>query len=270
MDLRSAGRRDLAVIAVACILVSRFADIPLVWVIAVLVLLGVALATLEILGEGEPRGVPIESLILPAVTAGAALGGMRLMPVGLAIAPALLLAGVVLDRAVGLEARLGSLGSGPSAEDRTEIVLFSMLLAFVAFTGIGAIVPGGLAAPVAPGASAGPAPDEIDILMLAVADALVGALLGYRISALGSPTAREALLAAATYGIVIAISAGALRALGLPSLIGPAILTVVLFLWASLHDTGVVRSRDPRRLWEVGLLAVLGVLVIVLNLRPWG
>ena len=72
---------------------------------------------------------------------------------------------------------------------------------------------------------------------------------------------------ALSYAIVIAIAAGALRALALPLLLGPALLTLVLFLWDAFHGTAPAGRRDPRWLWEIALLLALGVLVVALNVR---
>jgi hypothetical protein len=73
-----------------------------------------------------------------------------------------------------------------------------------------------------------------------------------------------------TYAIVVAVGAGAIRVLAVPRLLGPALLTLVFFLWDALHGTAPARRRDPRWLWEVGLLLILGILVIFLNSRLQG
>ena len=58
--------------------------------------------------------------------------------------------------------------------------------------------------------------------------------------------------------------------MAVPRLLGPALLTLVFFLWDALHGTAPARRRDPRWLWEIGLLLVLGVLVAALNVRLTG
>ena len=70
-----------------------------------------------------------------------------------------------------------------------------------------------------------------------------------------------------TYAIVIAVAAGAIRAMDVPRLVGPAALTLVFYLWDALHATAPARRREPRFLWETILLAVLGVVVVAWNLR---
>lgn len=268
MDPRSAGRRDLALLAVAVIGLSRFADVPLVWLVAGLLLVAMMLGSLQVLGEGEPRGVPIESLLVPAVAAAASVGVIRLVPVGLALLPAVALAGLVIERALALEERLEGATAPPSADDRTRVVTLAMLVAFAAFSGVAAMVPGGLVAPSDGASSLGLGGPEL--AALALGDAFVAALLGYRLSALRLTAVRDVAWSAASYAIVIAIAAGALRALALPLLLGPALLTLVLFLWDALHGTAPARRRDPRWLWEFALLLVLGVLIVALNVRLGG
>ena len=88
------------------------------------------------------------------------------------------------------------------------MLVTTLLVAFIAFVGVAATVPGGLAQPARhrraaasttrpPGARRG--------------DAAVAFLLGYRAAALRVSTLRDALWSAATYGIAIAIAAAALR-----------------------------------------------------------
>jgi len=266
MDPRSAGRRDLVFLAVAIAGLSRFADGPFLWLAAVLMLATVLLGSLQVLGEGEPRGVPVESLMLPAVAAFAAVGSLRLVPVGLLLVPALAVAGWVIDRCLALEARLEGATAPPRAEDRARVVTLSVIVAFAAFTGVAAMVPGGLVEPadgIAPGTPLG----GPELIVLALGDAITAFLLGYRLSALRLTAVRDVATSALTYAIVIAIAAGALRVIALPLLLEPALLALVFFLWDALHGTAPARRRDPRWLWEFALLVVLGVLVIVLNLR---
>ncbi len=265
MDPRTAGRRDLTLIVIVVVAVSRAVDGPLLWLLGGLLLAAIMVGALQVLGEGEPRGVPIESLLMPGAAALAAVGGMRLVPIGLAMAPALVVAGVVIERALALEARLESQAAATSSEDRAWILIVALLVAFAAFAGAASIVPSGLAEPPG-GAAATPIPAG-DLLLLAAADAAVAGLLGYRIAALRLTTVREALGSAVTYSLVIAIAAGAVRALAVPRLLGPALLTLVFFLWASLNDTAPSRRRDPRWIWEMVLLGLLGLLVVGLNLR---
>jgi len=266
MDPRAAGRRDLVLLSVVTIGLTRPVDGPALWVAAALILVGVLLGALWVLGEGEPRGVPIESLLLPATAAGAAVGAIRLVPVGLGTLVALAAAGVVIDRTLALEARLETIGGPPRPEDRQRVTGFALLIAFAGFAGVAATVPGGLVGDPLTDSGAPPI-DASALALLAAADAVIAFLLGYRVAALRLTSLRDAAWSALTYAVVVAIAAGAIRALAVPRLLGPALLTLVFFLWDALHGTAPSRRRDPRWLWEVGLLAILGVIVVALNVR---
>jgi hypothetical protein len=103
-------------------------------------------------------------------------------------------------------------------------------------------------------------------LVLAVGDAVVAALLGYRAAALRLTSFRDALWSAATYGIAVAIAAAALRFIQIPRLLGPALLALTFYLWDAFHGASPARRRDARWLWQTALLLVLGAAVIALNL----
>ena len=102
---------------------------------------------------------------------------------------------------------------------------------------------------------------------MAVNAALVALLLGYRLALFRYGTVRDAARSAATSAIVVAVTAGAVRAVDLPLLVGPALLTLVFYLWDALHGSAPARRREPRFLWEALLLAALGVVVVLWNLR---
>ncbi len=76
----------------------------------------------------------------------------------------------------------------------------------------------------------------------------------------------DALWSATTYGAAIAIAAAAIRAMAIPQLLGPALLTVVFFLWDAIHGTPDRRRRDSRFIWQTALLAALGAVVLAWNL----
>ena len=137
-----------------------------------------------------------------------------------------------------------------------------LLVGFLAFTGIAAMVPGGLVQPAADGAAL----PETNLLVLAGADAFVAFLLGYRAASLRVANLRDALWSALTYAIAIAIGAAALRAMEIPRLIGPALLTLLFYLWDAFAGSAPSRRRDGAWLWQTGLLAVLGLAVIAWNL----
>jgi hypothetical protein len=103
------------------------------------------------------------------------------------------------------------------------------------------------------------------LVVLAVTDALVGGLLGFRLSVLRERSRRAAAWSAGTYAAVVAIAAGAIRAVSLPRLLGPAIVTLVFFLWDAIHGSPPAQRRDPRWIWQTALLGVLGLAVVAWN-----
>jgi hypothetical protein len=270
-DAEAAGRRRDLEIGVATVVgMAAVLPGPLIGVVAVLLLAATILGTLQLLADVDSpdadRGVPIESLIVPSVAALGAVGAIRLVPLGPAIIPAIAGVGILLDRALALETRIAGSAQGPTVEDRTSALVTILIVALVAFAGVAASVPGGLAGLEPAGAPAAPVP-FVNVVILAVADGIVAGLLGYRAAALRTASARDALWAALGYGVAIAIGAAAVRALGIPRLVGPALLMFLFYLWDTLHAAPPSRRRDPRWLWETAILVGLGLLVIAWNLR---
>jgi hypothetical protein len=207
-------------------------------------------------------GVAIESLILPAVAAVACVGAIRLVPFGLWLAPALAVTWLLVRRTLALESRIHRATSGLGADDRTAVLVTILLVSFIGFTGVAAMVPGGLIQRTDTG---GPLP-ETNLLVLAMGDFLIAGLLGYRAVALRITNLVDALWSAGTYAAAIAIGAAALRAMEIPRLVGPALLTLGIYLWDALTGTAPSRRRELRWLWQTGLLAVLGAVVAAWNL----
>jgi hypothetical protein len=274
------GRRDLEIVATAIVGMAAVMTGPLIWPAAALLLAAMVVGTLEVLAAGDEdrfgaqvllgdRGVPIESLILPAVAAIGCLGAIRLVPLGLALVPALAGTALLVDRAIALEARLVANDQAPTDDDRARTLIAMLTVALVAFTGVAAVVPGGIAGLEPAGAPAAPL-SLGNLLILALGDAVVAALLGYRAAALRATSLREALWSAVTYGVAIAIGAAAIRALGIPRLIAPALLMLVLYLWDVIHGSAPASRRDPGWIWQTALLAGLGVVVAWWNLRLVG
>jgi hypothetical protein len=132
---------------------------------------------------------------------------------------------------------------------------------------VAAAVPGGLPDP---GAPLSPSALSLEgLAVLATADGLLAAMLGYRAAALRGTNLREVLWAAITCGVAVAIGAAALRAMALPRLLGPALLVIVFYLWDATHAAVRSDRRDARRVWEAILLALAAIVAIVwsLNLR---
>ncbi len=276
-SLRSAPetprRRDLEIIATTIVGMAVLLTGPLVWAAGALLLGAMIVGTLQVLAADDTdlgeRGVPIESLILPPVAAIGCLGAIRLVPLGLAVLPALAATVFLIDRTLAVEAGLLAADRAPTDDDRSMVLVTMLVVALVAFVGVAAVVPGGIAGlepaggPVAPLALG-------NLLVLALADAFIAALLGYRAAALRAMSLREALWSALTYGVAIAIGAAAIRAMGIPRLVGPALLMLLFYLWDVLHGTPPTRRRDPRWLWQTALLAGLGIVVAWWNVRLIG
>ena len=268
MDDRT-GRRDLALAAMTVVGLSRLLEPPALWLVAVLLLIAMLFGTLQVLADevhsAAAVGVPIESLILPSVAAVACLGAIRLVPFGLWLAPALLVTGLLVARSLAIEARIHADQEGLSASDRTSLLITILLVGFLGFTGVAAMVPGGLVQPTANGGVTPPIP-ETDLLILAAGDAVIAFLLGYRAASLRLGTLRDALWSAVTYAGAIAIGAAALRAMAIPRLMGPALLTLAFYLWDAFHGASPARRRDINWIWQTALLAALGVIVVAWNM----
>lgn len=266
MGIRRTQQDELVVACVAIVGLSSLLEGPLVWVVAALLVAAVAVGALQFFGEGDPIGVPVESLVLPSIAALASLGAIRIVPPGLALLPALAAAGLLVRWALRIEDDRLDRPAGPTPDDRTLVLVASTVISFVAFTGIASLVPGGLAPPVAGGSPPTQELTESGLVVLAIADGFVAFLLGYRTTALRATHLVDALWSAGTYGAAIAIAAAAVRAMAIPQLLGPALLTLVFFLWDAVHGTPSRRRRDARFLWQTALLVILGVVVIAWNL----
>ena len=257
------GARDLAIAVGVIVALSRFAPDGFVWPIAVVLLAGVFLGALQVVAEADPAaastGVPVESVLLPTVASVAALGAIRLVPIGLVLVPAFALAGGLVGLALITELRIARASGPPSSADRTAVLVEILLIGFLGYLGVASLVPGGLPDP---GASGGLSPDALSIGVQAVADALIAFLLGYRAAALRTSNLRHVAWFGLTAAAVVAIAAVALRSIEIPRILGPALLVLVFFLWDAIHSGGPVRRRDPWRAWETALLAVLAIVVI--------
>jgi hypothetical protein len=224
------------------------------------------LGTLQVLsddaGPGEAwAGVAIEALIVPSVAAVGCLGAIRLVPFGLWLVPALAATFLVVGRTLALESRIHRSMGALSVEDRTAILLTTLLVAFLAFTGVAAMVPGGLIQ-----VPTGETPPTPYLVAMVAGDAIVATMLGYRVAALRVISARHALWLALTYGAAIAISAAAVRAAEIQRLVGPALLTLVFYLWDAFIGSAPARWRDPRWVGRLGVLVGLGIVVTAWNL----
>jgi hypothetical protein len=267
------ARRELVLVAVVLVAMSRAAARPEAFLVAGLLPVVTFLAGAALLGGDRVPSRPYGALLIPAVLAGGAAAAIGLVPAGLGLVPALAVIGLLLDRTLDLELRLAAQPTGFTAGDRGRIATATVITAFVAFTGVAALVPGGWAEPVAGAVGADPSRPVLTegwLLVLALDDALIAFILGYRLGVLRFATRGEALRSALTYAIVIAVAAGALRAIDAPRLVGPAVLALILYLWDTLHNAEPARRRDARFVWDAVLLAALAIAVIAWNLRLRG
>jgi hypothetical protein len=265
--------KEMVTLTVVLVGLSRLAEGPALWAMAVLALAAHVLATLEVLGAdaaAEEEGVPVEALLVPGVAAVAAIGALRLVPVGLLLVPALFAAGCLVLASVALERRILGRSNGPTADDRAGLLSLVLLVAFVAFAGIAAAIPGALAEPVGGSVAARPGLPMQGMILLAAADGLLAALLGYRLAALRAPDLRGAAISALSYAVVVAIAAASLRAMAIPRLLGPALLTLVVYLWGAYRGAPRPARADARWAWELLLLLGLGAIVIAWNLLAQG
>jgi len=256
------GARDLAIAVGVIVAIARFSPEDFVWPIAVALFAAVVVGALQVVAESHPGaenvGIPIESVILPGAAAVAALGGMRLVPVGIVLAPAVVLAGGLVGLALVTELRIARSSGPPSSSDRTAVLVQVLIIGFLGFAGTGALIPGGLPAPGEPTTPG----DAVAVLAQTLADGTFAFVLAYRVAALRSSSLRDVAWFSLTSAIVVAIAAVALRSIEIPRVLGPALLVLVFFLWDAIHAGGAPRRRDPRRVWEAALLAVLAVVVI--------
>jgi hypothetical protein len=102
--------------------------------------------------------------------------------------------------------------------------------------------------------------------MMAVADGTVAFLLGYRLSATRAPDLIEAIWAAGTFAVVIGVAAALLRALGLPLLLGPAVLAGTFYLWSAYRSAPAGERRSAGWLVEYFVLLVVLIAAIAWNL----
>lgn len=259
------ARRELVLVATVLVAFSRLVERPDAFLVAGLLPIVMLVAGSAALRSDDLPGRPFEAMLIPAALTGGAAASLQLVPAGLALLPALVAFAFVLDRVLALEMRLLDRAAGANDTDRARLLVAGVVTAFVAFTGIAGLVPGGLPEPGISGADSGLT--EGWLVVLAVDDALIALLLGYRVAAARYGSARDAIRSALTYAIVIAVAAGAIRAMDVPRLVGPAVLALVFYLWDALHASAPARRREPQFLWETILLAALAIVVAAWNLR---
>ena len=276
---RSIADRQLIAGAITVIFVARLVDGPASWLVAGVLGLGVLIgvcwnrpaadaapeasarvSSFRLQWEAVAGGASgMESGIVPAVLAAALALSLRLVPFDWRFVATLAGALVLLDRSIRFERSFAR--STDDSGERWQVVLMALATAFLGFAGVAAMVRGGVAD------AGGPTLAEQDLLLLAGGDAVVGLLLGFRLARLGPAARREALVSGVGFGALVAIGSGLLRAMAIPALLGPALLTLLVYLWDALNATTPSIRRDPRWRWQVGLLLLLSAVVITWNLR---
>jgi hypothetical protein len=250
----------LVVLAAA---IAFFLDGPGFWLGTVLICAATAYGAFALMASVEPRGVPIEALATPATTVFAMVSLAHGFGTSLATPVVLGLGGVLLAISITLEMRL--LGPADAADPlrRQQLVLLTVLLAFLSFSGAAATVYGGLL-----GRDAGPtvAAQEGSLVIFALADAAIGFVLGYRLAATRVPMVRAAVREAGTFAVVIGVAAALIRAIALPLPLAPALLAAVFYVWSGYRSASRAERRSNAWLWEYLALAGAAALAVAWNL----
>jgi hypothetical protein len=252
MEPRRLARRELTILAVVVLALTRVTDGPALVVVTGLFVAMLTMGALVIFAEGEPAGVPIETLMPVAAAGVAAVAAVRIVPIGVLLLPAVAVGALLIHVVVGVEARIIAQARPPDERDRRSVLWVSLATCFVAFVALPtAVADTGLS-------------DVWVTWVLPIVEGGVAALLGYRLAALRRPDLRAAAFAALTYGAIVGIAGIALRVLELPRLVEPALLVLVFYLWDAVHATEPARRRGVRWMIELAVLAALGLAVIFL------
>jgi hypothetical protein len=265
-----AARHELVLVATLLVALSAVIDPGNAFVAGGVLALVVLAAGLAVLGGRDAPERAYASLLLPATLTGGAAAAAHLVSADVWLLAGLAGYAIVLDRVLLVEMGILAQPSGVSDGDRARVVTAAVLTAFVTFTGVAALVPGGMPEPAGSSVAGASAMTEGWMVVLAVADAVAAIFIGWRISALRFGQPLEIARSALTYALVTAIAAGLIRAIDLPRLVGPAVLTLVFYLWDAQHGSAPARRQERRFLWEVTLLAILAIVVIAWNTRVAG
>jgi hypothetical protein len=271
----------------------------------VLVVAVAALGMGNILGEARPWRMPLIPLVLPALAAVSIVGIARLVESGPWLGAVFLAGWAAVTWVAGLELAPAAADTDAAAAamsaatfeapspavrmrprrraefDLAQIVAepietgpevpphprpvavraTSLGLAFVAFTAIGGLVPGGLAG--AGGPLSGPA-----FAATVALDVLVGGFVGYRIASISCTSRFDRIvrvLAVGQYAVPVGVAGALLRALALPRLFGPALLTLVAYVVTVVRESPEPVLYNRRLLQEAAVLGLAGALAVV-----WG
>ncbi len=261
------ARHELVLAATLLVGLSTLVAPDDAFVLAALLPVAVLVAGLGVLRAAGAPSRPYAALLLPAVMTGSAAAAVHLVPAGPWLLVAVAAFAIVLDRVVELESRIVLQVSGDSESDRSEVLVAAVVTAFLAFTGVASLIPGGMPEPAGSPVAGTSAMTQGWLAALALADAAAALVIGWRISALRFGAPFQIVRSALTYALIAAISAGLIRAIDLPRLVGPAVLTLVFYLWDVQHASAPARRQERRFMWEMLLLAGLAIIVVAWNAR---
>jgi hypothetical protein len=137
----------------------------------------------------------------------------------------------------------------------------ALALAFVGFVAAGGFIRGAFA-------GVGQELTFLHFIELIVLDAAVAGAVGFRLSALVAPTTGDRpvrVWAFIEYAAPAALAAWAFRALGLPRLFVPALLTLIVYIVTVVRESPEPVLLNRRLLQELGILALAGLATIA-----WG
>lgn len=137
----------------------------------------------------------------------------------------------------------------------------ALALAFLGFVAVGGFVAGALG-------DAGQKLQGREMAELVAVNAVVAGLVGYRISALVASSARDRMiriLAVLEYAVPVAAASWALRALTMPRLFAPALLTLLVYVITVLRESSEPVLMNIRLLRELAALTLVAVIAIA-----WG
>ena len=194
---------------------------------------------------------------------------IHLVPVGLLLVPALVAVGSLAASSIAIERRILARPSGPTAADRTALL---GLVVLVAVRGLHRDRRGHPRRPRRAAADrrrspvAGPCRSRgWPCSPRSTASWPGSSATGWPPSR--GPPLRGALGVALSYAAVIAIAAAALRAMALPRLLGPALLTLVLYLWSAYR--GVPRGSPSGPALDLGAPPARRARVLVVGSGTW-
>jgi hypothetical protein len=299
MQQRNVAREVGLVVASIAVMVHWLDPGPAL-LVAALTAAAAAVATGPVVGEWRPWRMPTIPMALPALAAFSIAGIARVVvPVpwlildfvigwavvarvfALETAPDVLTASVTPDQATAppavrmrpvrrAEYDLPQIVAEPMIVNTPELPphphpmavrVAALGLAFLGFVGAGGMVPNGLAL-------ARESLTMPQLMEFAILCGLVAGVAGYRLAALGSPHRFDRVVRVVAFGqfaVVVAITGGVLRTVGLQRLFVPALLTLVIYVLTALRESPDPLVENRSLFQELVVLCGAAFVVIV-----WG